>query len=348
MKSGAEEKPLTLGRICLAVFVGLLGWYFWASYNGRQVSGQVQERILTGHDDLFAVDGRHDGNQAAVGRFGMILLTRDGGKTWQERPSGTSRALSAISFADHQHGFVVGSGGTTLTTSDGGVTWRAQPSDTSEQLLGIYASSPTAAHVVGAFGTLLSTTDGGTTWRNHRLSWDNLIPLVNKDGGNIEPNLNAVYFANPETGWIVGEFGLVLKTSDGGQTWSSQTYGSDRPQLFAVMFRDKLTGWSVGQQGTLLKTTDGGRNWIAVDIGTRRNLYGISFEDERGLIVGEGIVMASQDNGAIWTRLESMPEGRWLSGAAIKKRQAAVVGQAGTIRALDLNEKSFRREAAAR
>jgi photosystem II stability/assembly factor-like uncharacterized protein len=345
---GAEEKPQPLGLILLAAFVALLGGYFVASFLGRQGSWQVQEKMLTGHDDLFAIDGWRDGNQAAVGRFGMILLTRDGGKTWQEQASGTSRALSAISFADRQHGFIAGSAGTILTTSDGGVTWRAQPSGTREHLLGVYASSPTAAHVVGAFGTLLSTSDGGATWRKQELSWDRLIPLITKDSGILEPNLNAVYFVNPETGWIVGEFGLVLKTSDGGRTWSSQTYGSDRPQLFAVMFRDKLTGWSVGQQGTVLKTTDGGRNWLAVDIGTRRNLYGISLEDERGLIVGEGIVMASQDNGASWTRLESTPEKRWLSGAAIKNRQAVVVGQAGTIRVLDLKEKISRREAAAR
>jgi len=345
---GAEEKPQTLGLILLAAFVGLLGWYFYASYIGRQVSWQVQEKILTGHDDLFAVDGRRDGNQAAVGRFGMILLTRDGGKTWQEQPSGTSRALSAITFADHQHGFIVGSGGTILATSDGGVTWKAQSSGTKEHLLGVHASSPTAAHVVGAFGTLLSTSDGGAAWRKQELSWDRLIPLITKDSGILEPNLNAVYFVNPQTGWIVGEFGLVLKTTDGGRTWNPLTYGSDRPQLFAVMFRDKLTGWSVGQQGSVLKTTDGGRNWLAVDISTRRNLYEISFEAERGLIVGEGIVMASQNNGASWKKLESTPDERWLSGVAIKNRRAVVVGQAGTIRTLDLNAKIFRREAAAR
>jgi photosystem II stability/assembly factor-like uncharacterized protein len=345
---GAEEKPQTLGLILLAAFVGLLGWYFYASYIGRQVSWQVQEKTLTGHDDLFAIDGQRDGNQAAVGRFGMILLTRDGGKTWQEQPSGTTRALSAISFADHQHGFIAGSGGTILATSDGGVTWKAQSSGTKEQLLGVYASSPMAAYVVGAFGTLLSTSDGGATWRKQELAWDRLIPLIVNESGTIEPNLNAVYFVDLETGWIVGEFGLVLKTTDGGQTWIAQTYGGDRPQLFAVMFRDERIGWSVGQQGTVLKTTDGGRRWVAADIGTRRNLYGISFEAERGLIVGEGVVMASQDNGAIWTRLESMPEERWLSGAAIRNRQAVVVGQAGTIRVFDLKQNKSRQEAVAR
>jgi photosystem II stability/assembly factor-like uncharacterized protein len=205
-----------------------------------------------------------------------------------------------------------------------------------------------AAYVVGAFGTLLSTSDGGATWRKQELAWDRLIPLIVNESGTIEPNLNAVYFVDLETGWIVGEFGLVLKTTDGGQTWIAQTYGGDRPQLFAVIFRDERIGLSVGQQGTVLKTTDGGRRWVAADIGTRRNLYGISFEAERGLIVGEGVVMASQDNGAIWTRLESMPEERWLSGAAIRNRQAVVVGQAGTIRVFDLKQNKSRQEAVAR
>jgi photosystem II stability/assembly factor-like uncharacterized protein len=334
---GAEEKPQTLGLILLAAFVGLLGWYFYAGYIGRQVSWKVQVKTLTSHDDLFAIDGQRDGNQAAVGRFGMILLTHDGGKTWQEQASGTSRALSAISFADHQHGFIVGSGGTILATRDGGVTWKTQSSGTKEQLLEVYASSPTAAHVVGAFGTLLSTSDGGATWRKHELSWNRLIPLITKVSGILEPNLNSIYFVNPEMGWIVGEFSLVLKTTDGGRRWTSQTYGGDRPQLFAVMFRDERIGWSVGQQGADLKTTDGGQNWIAVDIGTRRNLYGISFQAEHGLIVGEGVVLASQDAGSNWRKLESVPEERWLSGVAIKNRQAIVMGQAGTIRVLDLD-----------
>ena len=345
---GAEEKPQTLGLILLAAFVGLLGWYIYAGYIGRQLSWKVQVKTLTSHDDLFAIDGQRDGNQAAVGRFGMILLTHDGGKTWQEQASGTSRALSAISFADHQHGFIVGSGGTILATRDGGVTWKTQSSGTKEQLLEVYASSPTAAHVVGAFGTLLSTSDRGATWRKHELSWNRLIPLITKVSGILQPNLNSIYFVNPEMGWIVGEFGLVLKTTDGGRRWTPQTYGGDRPQLFAVMFRDERIGWSVGQQGAVLKTTDGGRNWIAVDIGIRRNLYGISFQAEHGLIVGEGIVLASQDAGSNWRKLESVPEERWLSGAAIRNRQAIVVGQAGTLRVFDLKQNISRRETAAR
>jgi len=203
-----EEKQHTLmGFILLAAFVVLLGWYFWASYIGHRASLQIQENMLTVHDDLFAIDGRHDGSRAAVGKFGMILLTRDGGKSWKEQPSGTTRALSATSFADNQHGFVVGSGGTILVTSDGGISWKVQTSGTEDQLLGVYASSPTKAYVVGAFGTLLSTSDGGGRWSKHEFSWDKLIPRIIKESGYMEPNLNAVHFTSAEVGWVVGEFG---------------------------------------------------------------------------------------------------------------------------------------------
>ena len=343
-----EKKRFTsTGLILLAAFVGLLGWYFWASYIGHRVPLQIQEKMLTVHDDLFAIDGRHDGSRAAVGKFGMILLTRDGGKSWKEQPSGTSRALSATSFADDQHGFVVGSGGTILVTSDGGISWKVQTSGTRDQLLGIYASSPTRVYVVGAFGTLFSTSDGGGKWSKHEFSWDKLIPRIIKEGGYMEPNLNAVHFTSAEVGWIVGEFGLVLQTRDGGQTWVSQNYGGDLPQLFAVTFRDERSGWAIGQQGILIRTMDGGKHWVGVELGTKKNLYGISLDGERGVIVGDGIVFASHDGGSSWKRLESVPEDRWLGGVAMKSREGIAVGQGGTIRLLDLDKNPREKEAGA-
>ena len=131
-----EKTQYTLaGAILLALFVALLGWYFLASYIGHRVSLQIEEKMLTVHDDLLAIDGRHNGNKTAVGKFGLILITKDGGKTWDKRPSGTTRALTAISFADNEHGFAVGSGGTILATRDGGSSWQTQVSGTKDQLL---------------------------------------------------------------------------------------------------------------------------------------------------------------------------------------------------------------------
>jgi photosystem II stability/assembly factor-like uncharacterized protein len=326
------------GAILLTIFVVLIGWYFLVHYLTGEESLNVREKALTAHDDLLAIEGHRSGNKVAVGKFGLILLTTDGGKTWQRRPSGTTKALSAISFADHQHGFIVGSGGTLLATNDGGATWRAQNSETKDQLLGVYALTPTRVFAVGAFGTLLSTSDGGRSWIKHELKWNKLIEQIVKNTGYVEPNLNAVYFSSSEMGWVVGEFGVVLHTHDGGKTWASQRYGSDLPQLYGIQFRDDRQGWAVGQAGQLIQTNDAGRRWNLMELGTTRDLYGISVEGERGIVVGDGITLGSRDAGSTWIARKSHREDQWLSGVTLKSSEAIAVGRAGTAQLLSLDE----------
>ena len=333
-----ERKRVLTGVVLLATFVALLGWYFLASYLGHRQSLQVQEKMLTVHDDLLAIDGPHDGKKVAVGKFGLILLTNDGGKTWQRQPSNTAKTLSTIAFADHEHGFVAGSGGMLLATDDGGASWRSQTSGTKDQLLGIYSVTPTQAFVVGAFGTLLSTSSGGQSWSKHELKWDVLIERIVKEGGYVEPNLNAVYFSSPNVGWVVGEFGLVLNTEDGGKTWTSQRYGSDLPQLYAVKFLDDRRGWAMGQGGNLIQTIDGGKHWSSVEIETNRDLYDVSLEGQRGIIVGDGVALASRDGGASWRPMTLNNADQWFSGVALKSSEAIAVGRGGTTQLLALDD----------
>jgi photosystem II stability/assembly factor-like uncharacterized protein len=307
------------------------------SYRGHSVSVQVQEKMLTAHDDLLAIDGRHNGNKAAVGKFGLILLTQDGGKTWQSRPSGTTKALTAVSFADHDHGFAVGNGGVLLATNDGGATWQAQDSGSKDQLLNVYALSPLQAFAVGAFGTLISTTDGGRNWSKHELPWEKLIERIVQEGGLIEPNLNAVHFSSPEFGWVVGEFGLILQTKDAGRTWTPQRYGSELPQLYSVEFVDSRRGWAVGQGGSFIQTSDGGQHWSPVQPEMTRDLYDIALQAEHGVAVGDGIVLVSRDGGSSWQTSGANTADQRLSGATLKSSEAIVVGAAGAIRLLKLD-----------
>src|SRR5258708_17576822 len=62
----------------------------------------------------------------AVGEFGTILRTTDGGVTWILQSSGTTNSLYGVSFADANTGTVVGRSGTILRTIDGGSTWTTQ------------------------------------------------------------------------------------------------------------------------------------------------------------------------------------------------------------------------------
>ena len=81
----------------------------------------------------------------------------------------------------------------------------------------------------------------------------------------VTTNLRDVYFTDNQTGWAVGNAGVILHTSDGGQTWAAQTSGTTL-NLFTVYFIDNQTGWAAGhdQSSVLLKTTNGGTTWTEI------------------------------------------------------------------------------------
>jgi len=105
-----------------------------------------------------------------------------------------------------------------------------------------------------------------------------------------------VNFINSKTGWVVGSG--ILKTTDGGTNWFSQTYEHGY-FLSSVNFTDSSNGWAVGQYGTIIRTTNGGGNWITQSSGTLSNLTSAYFpEDILGWAVGYGGTILSTYDGA--------------------------------------------------
>jgi photosystem II stability/assembly factor-like uncharacterized protein len=335
-----EREWRWLGMSLLVLFTVLLGWFMNASLHRKEAPLPVKPLLLTPGSALYGVSFSHGQEGWAVGRFGLIIHSDDGGKTWKKQTSGTMLALSSVSAADPRQVFAVGTGGTILATRDGGQHWEKQASGTGQHLLEVQALTATEVYVVGGFGTMLTTMDGGRTWVQHSLPWDKLIPDLIQQNGPVSPNLNSVFFVSKQSGWVVGEFGLILHTDDGGQTWNLKRYGADLPQLSAVAFSDPLDGLVAGQNGTLLRTTDGGRHWTPVDLGTKRSFYAISVEERRGVVVGEGAVFLTEDGGATWRAMKPFPENVALSAVASFGSGAIAVGPAPIIAPIDFGNGS--------
>ncbi len=83
--------------------------------------------------------------------------------------------------------------------------------------------------------------------------WQNPLPQGHR--------LFGVATSDPSTVIAVGDFGTILRTTDGGTTWTLQRSGSDN-SLLAVCFVNADTGWAVGRRGTILHTIDGGATWV--------------------------------------------------------------------------------------
>jgi len=110
----------------------------------------------------------------------------------------------------------------------------------------------------------------------------------------------------------VGNDGTVLRTTDGGATWTRQSISGVRSSLSAVAMIDTDTITTVGDFNNLiLRTTDGGVNWGLQSSGVTNSLNGVSFTGANtGVVVGGlgacgpgfSTILRTTDGGATWKR----------------------------------------------
>jgi photosystem II stability/assembly factor-like uncharacterized protein len=248
-----------------------------------------------------------------VGDYGVIRATADGGHTWGPQHSGTHAHLQSVYFVSSTTGWAVGNSGMIVATVNGGQTWTRQDSGNDVRLLSVYFADSTTGWAAGnaegkGEGVVLATDDGGRRWRkvaagldsftsvhfvDRRTGWAACFGglLKTTDGGHtwikqeipgeFLPWYFGVYFANPNTGWILSGSrkgvvgGKLLATSDGGRTWMSED--TDSPLRSLHFPSGSTTGWAVGP-GVLLKATVRDQAPYAIEPSFRGQLSGVQLQ----------------------------------------------------------------------
>ncbi|MDD5361006.1 MAG: YCF48-related protein [Ignavibacteria bacterium] len=121
--------------------------------------------------------------------------------------------------------------------------------------------------------------------------------------GNLLLDINS---PDNNTVYAVGNNGVIIKSSNGGQNWNLQISNTYR-NLNSVFFSNLNTGWISGDTGKILKTTNGGINWINYTVGTNFKLHSIYFTDNQtGYLIADSlsssIVYKTTNAGQYWTR----------------------------------------------
>jgi len=119
--------------------------------------------------------------------------------------------------------------------------------------------------------------------------------------------LHGINFVSKHSGWVVGEDGTILKSTDEGYSWSAQSSGSTEP-LESVDFIDSLHGWAVGgcsgcSDGVILKTTDGGNQWVTKDIGHVLNAVQFTSPNNGWTVGCDGLILQTTDAGETWNQV---------------------------------------------
>lgn len=119
--------------------------------------------------------------------------------------------------------------------------------------------------------------------------------------GPISDELYGIDFVDKQHGWVVGYYGTILATSDGGEHWRGQ-HADTTELLKAVQFVNDTTGWIVGVGGTILHTSDGGKHWEKQVSGTEAYLRDVFFFDSaNGLATARtSLLLLTSDGGRTW------------------------------------------------
>ena len=110
----------------------------------------------------------------------------------------------------------------------------------------------------------------------------------------------SVFMRHPDTVFISGNDGKILRTVNGGNNWI-QVYSDTLKQFWGLYFVNSNTGFAAGSNGLILKTTNKGDNWIATTTSVQNALDGIYFVNETtGYVGGSNIILKTTDAGSTW------------------------------------------------
>lgn len=317
-------------------------------------------RTIYPTDRFYDVQALGKEGAIVVGYGGKILVTSDGGRSWDIRPSGVGDGLFSVRMVDDTHGWIVGQDGLILHTADGAKTWQRQESHATIQdrdappqpiyLFAVEALDTQRAFAVGDRSIMVSTTDGGATWKVKKV-----VGVSEGDAADsivaADPVLYDVRFLDDQRGWIAGEFGKLFHTTDGGETWHEQQKtlmdGTsivdplDLPTLFGLHIRSAEEVLAAGLEGHIARTIDGGQHWKFDPIEVEANvplvdpLFDVTeLEDGSGWAVGAAGEVVRRESGATaWKRAKLGQDVlTWLRGVDFSDGQHGwLVGGYGLI-----------------
>lgn len=276
---------------------------------------------------IHFVDGQ-TGFVAGGRRFEEMLLQQslDGGATWvpQSPVPVFNQILFDLDFLNDQYGFAAGLGGKLLETRDGGLHWETRQLNIWYPMHAIEIVNDSLVVAVGGNGY-----DRGIIQRSQTAG--GIWAMVD----TFDFELRDVCFVDSQVGFACG-YGVVLKTLDGGNSWS---YTDIKGDFFSTIhFPSTRTGYVAGRAGSLFKTTDAGDTWTRLRNGNSlfnaRDAYNALYflDEQTGYVVGDkGLVLKTDNGGENWLRLKTDTQADLQDLHVFREGELVVVGTEGII-----------------
>jgi photosystem II stability/assembly factor-like uncharacterized protein len=328
------------GSFVVWIVAGIAVASVWSSAPAGAVnagrSGWSWGNPLPQGNDLRALEFIGDRGYAA-GEFGTLLRSDDAGASWKGLATGVTRDLTRIAVIDSDS-LVIAGDCAVRRSDDGGesfdrLPWTASELDCRQPVVAVSFPSDQVGYVLIADGDVFRTADGGRTW-----SRKTAVPGTRATGGPVLPT--DIGYASPETGlattaagriyrtidagtswtlvrahpqalrgislvdsrtaYVVGDATSVLRSSDGGATWTQVAGGTLSITSLRCADVNRCVA-TVDPGDRLLRTTDGWASFTSVTPSTEKILAVAFASTFRAIAAGAlGATVTSNDAGATW------------------------------------------------
>jgi photosystem II stability/assembly factor-like uncharacterized protein len=312
-----------------------------------------------------------DGNTVVVmGNLSQTMRSTDAGATWTAGFWFGASSQFRLRFASPIVGLAVSAiNGLTLRTTDGGETWtRIGGGTIDENVTGMAASPSGNVVLAGSLGRdLLRSADGGATWARPAFSPVGLQfqkpsfateqrVIAIRPAGRIALSVDAgqtwsiaydrlgqvgltnTTMASATVGLVVGDNGLILRTTDGGSSWAEVASGTTLP-LKSVGCLTATVCLAGGFDGALLRSVDGGATWsvarLPVTAAGSQIRTIARFNDTTAVLAVDDGLWRSADAGLTWTRVYTPIGGSQLGVAFNAAGIGIATGYDGILRSTD-------------
>jgi len=188
-------------------------------------------------EHLYSVFFTNENVGFIAGRYGLFFKTIDGGNNWNQIDLGTDSDLESIVFVNENIGFVVGEDNTVFNTVNGGENWISVTLLGSEEWQNwekVYFINNGVGYIQDEGSSSYKTEDYGNNWIEsdrddffhitEDIGFSGFSDIYKTTNGGIDwlaevnpgSGFRSAFFFNENNGFIVGNDGSIIRTTNGG------------------------------------------------------------------------------------------------------------------------------------
>jgi photosystem II stability/assembly factor-like uncharacterized protein len=243
----------------------------WGAVNTFFKSSDGGATWFPSNSDMLSIACTSSATCMTVGAGGRERRTTDGGDTWNDVATGSTKPLTHIACPSSSICYAAGDRGFVYKSADGGQTWSELHSTGSNPLYGLSCPTTQVCYATDIYAHILKTADGGSTW-----AWQATpittpgVQVPGSGGPNPFAGLMAISCSDASTCVASGLYVVpsgqtipstdppIVTTTDGGAHWVRQTSnaGANNYLHGVSCLPGTTTCWAVGRGGRIVTTTD--------------------------------------------------------------------------------------------